>query len=112
MSETARICYVCGPMSGLPGHNHAAFNKAAADLRAKGWTVFNPAETDGGSTDKPRAFYLRHALKKLIRAIEVGGCVVTLPGAMSSDGGFLEVTIARALGAEVVALARVIDGQG
>jgi hypothetical protein len=38
------LCYVAGPMSGLPGLNFDAFHLAAKSLRAQGWTVVNPAE--------------------------------------------------------------------
>ena len=33
------ILYLCGPMTGLPGNNYPAFHKAAADLRAAGYSV-------------------------------------------------------------------------
>ena len=35
--------YVAGPMSGLPAFNFPAFHEAAADLRACGFDVVNPA---------------------------------------------------------------------
>jgi len=38
--------YLSGAMRHLPGLNHAAFDKAAARLRAAGHTVFSPAEND------------------------------------------------------------------
>ena len=39
-----KTIYVSGPMSGLPDLNFPAFHAAAAELRALGHTVVNPAE--------------------------------------------------------------------
>ena len=36
--------YVAGPMRGYPEFNFPSFHAAAAQLRAAGHTVFNPAE--------------------------------------------------------------------
>ena len=38
--------YLMGPMAGLPDFNFPAFNKKAAELRALGHHVFNPAEVE------------------------------------------------------------------
>ena len=38
--------YLAGPMRGMPFFNFPAFKDAAAQLRAKGHYVFNPAERD------------------------------------------------------------------
>ena len=35
--------YIAGPMTGLPDYNRAAFNAKAAELKAKGWRILNPA---------------------------------------------------------------------
>lgn len=40
------ILYLAGPMRGIPEFNFPAFMSAAADLRAQGHIVFNPAERD------------------------------------------------------------------
>ena len=37
------IIYIAGPMSGLPDHNHPAFNEAEKALRRKGFIPLNPA---------------------------------------------------------------------
>lgn len=36
--------YIAGPMTGLPDLNYPAFNQKAAELRAQGFDVRNPAE--------------------------------------------------------------------
>jgi hypothetical protein len=38
--------YIFGPMAGYPDHNFPAFNKKAAELRALGHEVYNPAEVE------------------------------------------------------------------
>ena len=42
--------YVAGPMSGIPQFNFPVFDAAAADLRAKGYTIVSPAELDSEET--------------------------------------------------------------
>ena len=38
--------YLAGPMAGYKDHNFPAFNAKAAELRALGHEVFNPAEIE------------------------------------------------------------------
>lgn len=42
----SKTLYIAGPMSGIPGFNFPAFIAAAAALRAAGYTIISPAETD------------------------------------------------------------------
>jgi hypothetical protein len=85
--------YLSGPMSGIEHFNYPAFNGAAHLLREAGHDVFNPAETDGGDTSKPYAYYMRIDIPAVMEAEAV--CV--LPGWEHSRGARLEVDIARAL---------------
>lgn len=87
------IIYISGPMTNLPNFNHEAFNKKAKELRALGYKVFNPAEHDGGSTDKAREFYLREDITQLLKC----SSVILLPGWRNSKGALLEVAIAKEL---------------
>lgn len=90
-----------GPMSGLPAYNYPAFNAAAADLRAAGHEVWNPAETDGDSRARPRTWYMRRSLA----ALQAADIAVLLPGWERSQGARLEVEMALAIGLPVVPLA-------
>lgn len=61
-----RKIYIAGPMTGLPGFNYAAFDKAAAKLRAEGiWEVVSPAEI-GNRYGDPEAI---NADPKLLAAV-------------------------------------------
>jgi hypothetical protein len=88
--------YLSGPMSNLPDMNFPAFHSMAARLRAAGHQVVNPAEINpgGGTWDE----CMRRDIVELMRC----DTVATLPGWLSSEGAFLEVTIAQRLGMKVV----------
>ena len=87
------IYYLSGPMERVEGKNHSHFNKVATILREKGLEVLNPAENDGGSTEKSREFYLRLDLQLLSKA----NSIVMLKGWESSAGCAMELTIAKEL---------------
>lgn len=88
--------YIAGPMSGLPDHNRPAFNKAAADLRALGFTVINPADRRLHPPGDSWRAYMRLALADLL-----GDDVDTLwllPGWHLSKGARIENSIAHIAG--------------
>lgn len=90
--------YLSGPMTGLPDFNRPAFHKAAADLRAQGYVVINPAEVDLGPA-ATWSDYMRIHLAEIARRVTQ---VFVLPGWESSRGAQLEVHVARSLGLPVV----------
>jgi len=88
--------YISGPMTGIHLFNFPAFNEKAAELRAMGREVVNPAELDT-STDKPWHVYMRQD----IRAMMDCDTIHMLPGWANSKGAVLEYAIARGLGFKV-----------
>ncbi|VVN88497.1 hypothetical protein PS718_01690 [Pseudomonas fluorescens] len=93
----AKHLYLAGPMTGFEDFNFPAFNKMAAELRARGYVVENPAEhgvVDGADW----ADYMAYDLTRL----GLCGQVAVLPGWENSKGARLEVHIARELGMKVV----------
>lgn len=95
--HTRTRIYVAGPMSGLPGLNFEAFHERAAQLRAAGYHVENPAENPAPPGDR-YADYLRMAIAQLLTCDEIH----LLPGWERSRGACLEVQIARTLELRVV----------
>lgn len=93
----ANRLYLAGPMTGIEDFNFPAFNDMAAQLRARGYVVENPAEhgvVDGAKLGD----YMAYDLTRL----GLCGQVAALPGWESSKGARLEVHIARELGMKVV----------
>ncbi|MGL5181011.1 DUF4406 domain-containing protein [Herbaspirillum huttiense] len=81
--------YVAGPMSGLPELNFPAFHAAAAELRAQGFDVVNPAEIN----PDPAAGWvacMRADIAQLVTCDEI----LLLPGWENSRGVTLERHIA------------------
>lgn len=90
--------YLAGPMTGIEDFNFPAFSAAAAELRALGHEVINPAENDDGDTTREWAYYMR---KDLAHVLSVDA-VAVLPGWQGSRGARLEVHVARALGLPIL----------
>ena len=73
--------YIAGPMTGIEKYNYPAFNAKAAELRALGHHVENPAENpvpDCGSWEA----YMRMAITQLMTCDEIH----LLPGWTGSVG--------------------------
>lgn len=87
------ILYLSGPMTGLPNNNYKEFNKWAHFFRQRGHQVLNPAENDGGSQDKSRAFYMRLDVESLL---QVQG-IILLQGWEMSKGVKFELAVAHEL---------------
>lgn len=94
-ADRERRIYIAGPMTGLPGYNFAAFNAKAAELRAEGWHVENPAE-HGHIDGAGWADYLRWDISRIATC----GAIYLLPGWQASKGASLEVAIGKALGVQ------------
>lgn len=86
-----------GPMTGRPEWNYPAFCEAAHRLREQGLTVYNPAETFGGDTSRPREEYMRASIAAMLHA----DVVLTLPGWEQSAGSKTELRVALALGIRI-----------
>jgi hypothetical protein len=88
-SEPEEILYVAGRMSGVPEHNIPLFNATAADLKAVGYGVENPADNEGTETTT-YADYIRMGLVQLMRSTGVA----LLDEWWKSPGARLEVAVA------------------
>lgn len=89
--ENPTYLYLSGPMSNYPDNNYPAFIEAAAELRAAGFTVWNPAEIgDKGSQ------YSDLLRKDIAAVLEVQG-VATLEGWWASTGARVEIHVAGVL---------------
>lgn len=114
--------YLAGPMRGIPEFNFPAFFRYAAELRAQGFEVFNPAEKDndrhGTDISKGNAtgceeqaaaqhgFNLREALFDDLRFITLeADAIALMPGWQNSKGVKAEKATAEALGLDVMELA-------
>lgn len=85
--------YIAGPMTGYEDHNFPAFNTAAAQLVAAGYTVENPADT-GVVSGWTWADYLRHDLPLMLAC----DGLALLPGWEQSKGATLEHFVASQVG--------------
>jgi hypothetical protein len=88
--------YISGPMAGIPGMNLQAFSAAAAELRALGLEVVNPAELNPEPW-KP----WRECMAVDIKALVDCDAILMLPGFAKSRGANLELDIAESLGMAV-----------
>lgn len=88
--------YLSGPMTGLPEFNRPAFHAAAAQLRAAGFHVENPAENPHPECRSWQG-YMRIAVAQLAQCTHVA----LLPGWAESRGATVEVYLAEALGMPV-----------
>jgi hypothetical protein len=87
-------------MSGIKDFNHPAFHAKAAELRAAGEEVINPAEFDAEiGPDQPWDTYLR---RDLVLLAERCNKIVLLPGWENSKGANLEVHVGAKLGMTLV----------
>lgn len=97
--------YLAGPMRGYADSNFPAFDRAAAQLRAKGHTVFNPAENDAVMEKQGVPITIRRCLEiDLAWICRDADAIAMLPGWHNSSGAQAEYVTARAIGLEVMYL--------
>lgn len=86
--------YVSGPMTGYPDNNYDAFHEAAEGLRARGYAVCNPAETDQFIGELTHEQYLRFDFERVLEA----DFLVALPHWEFSLGALSELLMAVRMG--------------
>jgi len=94
--------YISGPMTGLPDLNFPAFYAAAAELRARGLDVVNPAEINA---ENPGSW--ESCMRADIKALCDCDALVMLPGWERSKGAHLEVHLAHRLGMRIMGVGEV-----
>lgn len=99
-----RRLYLAGPMAGYAEFNHPAFDRAAGELRARGYSVFSPAEHDRdlgivtNDTGDVSGVDLRKVLGDDLAWIAANAeGIAILPGSFKSNGARAEMTLAHAL---------------
>jgi hypothetical protein len=95
--------YLSGPMSGIAENNFPAFNAAAAELRAIGLHVVNPAEIASANPQSWEA-----CMRADIKALCDCDSICLMPGWENSNGAQLELHIAHRLGLRVTHLGQVL----
>ena len=96
-------CYIAGPMTGLPQFNFPAFHTAAAQLRARGLDVENPAENPAPPCGSWLA-YMRMAVCQVAKS----DALVLLPSWENSRGARVEFNLAVGMGLSVMTLAEAL----
>jgi len=110
---TSRRIYITGPMSGHPGFNYDAFDRAEEQLAESGQEPVSPADPTQLDQDDPDELApgvsyedcLAQAVEKLLSA----DAVALLPGWEDSHGARLEVALARRRGMEIRPLSSWLD---
>lgn len=91
--------YLSGPMTGLPEHNHPAFEAAAERLRSQGVQVISPHEI---TPPRVGPWTWEAHMRADLAALLTADVIVLLPGWETSRGAQLEKTVAEAIGLSVV----------
>lgn len=102
----SRRVYVAGPMTSLPELNFPAFHRAAAELRARGAVVFNPAELNFGPLTE-----WTECMRACLRGLSHCDAIVMLPGWEASRGAKLEHHVATTLGLRVLLAANGLPSE-
>ncbi|MGN0845252.1 MAG: DUF4406 domain-containing protein [Kiritimatiellia bacterium] len=97
-----KTIYIAGPMTGLPEYNYAAFNKAEATLRERGWLVVNPANFSNVFGKPPIGALLDACVASELSAIPFLDAIYLLKGWKKSIGAKREFAVALKYGLEVI----------
>lgn len=90
-----RKIYLSGPMTGIEQFNYPLFNSVAAQLRANGDLVYNPAEYCKLVGVEPNHIDLRAAFAEYCNYIcRTADTIVMLPGWILSQGARAEFALA------------------
>jgi hypothetical protein len=84
-------------MTGREDFNFPEFHRIAADLRKKGYSVFNPAESFDGATNLKWTTYMEHDYEAILDS----AAVVVMKGWESSTGCVMELLVAVSTGRSV-----------
>lgn len=105
------VCYVAGPMTGIPGFNYAAFDHARDVLDDEGWEVISPADLDRKNLgidfsqmagDEDLSIYRTEFARQDMAALLEVHTVFVLDGWKESTGAKNEMTMAAMLGVPIV----------
>lgn len=111
MSCERRVIYLSGPMTGLPEYNYPLFRRVAAELRARGHRVYNPAEFPHKGA--PEEFPIRRAFAAYSSFICLeADTIVLLPGWEKSRGATAERALADNCGLEAIEWAALETKEG
>lgn len=88
-----KMLYLCGPMSGYPDDNRAAFRDAATRLRRAGYGVWSPAEHWDPTQGWAAAMHM-----DLTAVLAECDRLAILDGWWASRGAMVEIQVAGAVG--------------
>lgn len=102
---TSRRIYIAGPMSGYPGFNYPAFDRAQEQLAAAGFDPVSPADPAQRSPNDPDELApgvsYEDCLARAIEKLTSADVLAALPGWEQSHGARLEIALAGRRGMEV-----------
>lgn len=103
--KKSRQIYISGPMTGMPGHNFAAFDRAASMLLSTGWNIVSPADIarENGVKEDTECdtATLRSIQEQDVAALLGCRALYLLKGWQDSKGAQAEFTMAQWLGMEI-----------